>query len=238
MFKRKDSTDKVAQISDLVNTPPTVYEDAANTFAEIYGSAKVEAARWFIVAVLSLMVVVVAIISIASILPLKEVRPWVVEISKDTGVVNRPVEVLRIDPNVLVVRAELARWVEAVYTIDPLRSKELLRWANGRVAEKANAQFTEFRGRERIFPRINEEPNLIREARVTAVDANQKGTAFVFVTTTERIGVGASDKNIVKKFRVTLNYKFSTATQEQELLANPLGLFITYFSDVEERAQK
>ncbi len=37
--------------------------------------------------------------------------------------------------------------------------------------------------------------------------------------------------------RVTLNYRLVPPTQEADLLTNPLGLYVTFFSDIEERAQ-
>lgn len=218
------------------NTPPAVYSDGARKFAEIWGSSRVEAARWFMVALACIVLAICAIVLTATLLPLKEVRPWVVEVNPTNGVVNRPVEVQRIDPNLAVVKAELARWAEAVYAIDPLRTSEALRWANARTADKAVGQFGEFRARERIFERINREPEMVREVKVTAVDVSQKGTGFIFLTTTERLGATPPDPAKTKKYRVTVNYRLVPATQERDLLTNPLGLFVTFFADTEERA--
>lgn len=234
--RRRGKSNPLVELGEQSNTPPAVFGKADAKFGEIYGSAKVEAARWFIGAMLALLLAIVAVSSVAVILPLKEVRPWVVEINPATGIVNRPVQIERIDPNLSVVKAELARWVEAVYTIDRLRSSELLRWANSRSADKAVGQFTEFRGRERIFERIRNEPEMVREVKVTAVDANQRGTAFIFLTVTERVGSQAPSADKIKRYRVTLNYRLTPATQEAELLANPLGILVTFFSDAEERA--
>lgn len=234
-----DSQDPAATEQDYLqhsrNTPPSVYSDAARNFAEIWGSSKVEAARWFLVALGCIVLAICALITTATVLPLKEVRPWVVEVNPTSGVVNRPVEVQRIDLNLAVIKAELARWAEAVYRIDPLRSSELLRWANARTADKAVGQFGEFRSRERIFERINREPEMVREAKVTAVDVSQKGTAFIFLTTTERVAATTPAPEKTKKYRVTINYRLVPATQERDLLANPLGLFVTFFADTEER---
>lgn len=218
------------------NTPPSVYSQAMNDFAEIYGSSKVEATRWFLIALVCSLVGLVGLITAATVFPLKEIRLWVLEVNPNTGVANRPVEVQRIDPNIAVVKAELARWAEAVYAIDPSRSSEALKWANARTAEKALGQFAEFRSRERIFERIQREPELVRQVRVTAVDASQAGTAFIFLTTTERVGSAPPDPAKTKRFRVTINYRLVPPTQEGELLANPLGLFVTFFADTEERS--
>lgn len=218
------------------NTPASLYDDASGKFAEIWGSSKVGEARMFLVAILVGLIALACIGTVFTVLPLKEVRPWLVEINPTSGVVNRPVEVQRIDPNVAVIKAELARWAEAVYAIDPLRSSEALRWANQRTADKAVGQFAEFRSRERIFERINREPDMVREVKVAAVDVSQRGTAFIFLTTSERVGSGTPAPDKTKKYRITLNYKMVTATQEKDLLVNPLGLYVTFFSDIEERA--
>lgn len=219
------------------NTPPSVYDAAAGKFAEIYGSSRVDATRWFLVALACIVLALIAVISMATVFPLKEVRPWIVEVNGSTGVVNKPVEVLRLDPNTAVIKSELGRWLEAVYGIDPLRSRDALRWANTRVADKAVGQFAEFRARERVYDRMNREPDLIRSVQVSAVDVSQKGTAFAFLTTTERTGLATPSPDKTKRYRVTINYKLLAPTQESQMMANPLGLYVTFFSDTEERAQ-
>lgn len=218
------------------NTPISLYADAADRFAEIWGSSKVGEMRMFVIAFLFGVLALAAVGTVLAVLPLKEIRPWLVPINPDTGAVSRPVQIERIDPNLAVVKADLARWAEAVYAIDPLRTSEALRWANQRTADKALGQFAEFRARERIFERIHREPDMVREVKITAVDASQRGTAFIFLTTTERVGSSAPTPEKIKRYRVTLNYKIVPATQEKDLLANPLGLYVTFFSDAEERA--
>lgn len=235
-----DSADRKASapsLDRLANTPLAVYADAGGLFAEIYGGALVSARRSWLVAVGCLFIAALAVIAIVALLPLKEVRPWYIEQDAASGTYTRPVESIKVEPNQAVIRSELARWVEATYTIDPQRTDELQRWALSRTADKAGSQAQEFRARERVFERIAREPELIREAKVSAVDATQKGTAFVFVTTTDRTGSQAPGLDQTRRYRVTLNYKLSPPTDEAKLLANPLGIFVTYFSDVEDRAK-
>lgn len=241
LFRKKtaqatDPAAAVAQLMALPNTPAAQFDRAKQEFAEIYGSAQVGQARMFLLAVVSFALAGASILLVATILPLKEVRPWVVEVNPTTGVINRPVQIEKVTPNVAVIRSELARWVEAVFMIDPIRSGEALRWANERAAEKAVAQFAEFRGRERIYDRMRLEPDMVREAKVTAVDVSRDGTAFIFVTTSERLAGGVVPPERVKRWRVTLNYRLSPATQEVAMLANPLGIYTTFFSVTEERA--
>lgn len=217
------------------NTPPAALSEGAGQFAEIYGSSMVQSHRMFLVAIIAMLLALVGVLAVVVVMPLKEVRPWVVEVNPDTGVVNKPVEVQKITPNVAVIKGELARWAEAVYTIDSVRTPELFKFANARTRDKAIAQFTEFRIAERTFERLQREPNLSREARVTSVDASQKEVAFVFLTTTERGGSSGAGDVLTKRFRLTLHYTLDPATQEADLLRNPLGLYVTFFNASEER---
>lgn len=234
--KQAEQGSKEPYLASGPNTPVSLYDDAAGKFAEIWGSAKVNEARMFIIAFGSVLMGLAGLGTALVVFPLKQIVPWVVEVNPGTGVVNRPIEIQRIEPNVAVIKSELARWAEAVYAIDPARSSELLRWANQRTADKAVGQFAEFRSRERIFERINREQDLVREVRVSSVDASRPGMAFIFLTTTERVGPAAPSADKTKRWRITLNYKLVPAKQESEILSNPLGLYVTFFNDTEERA--
>lgn len=240
MFGKKtpgESEGKISKIvlSEVPGTPETVYTEAVEDYSQVAGYSQVQATRWFVVSMALLVLTVTETLTIATMLPLKEIRPWIVETNATTGVVSKPVEIQKVDPNLNVIKAELARWSEAVFTIDPVRSNELMKWANVRAADKAVSQFAEFRQNEKVFERIAQEPGLMRDAKVTAVDATQKGAAFVFLTTNERVGTSSAVTK-TKRYRLTLNYSLYSATQESDLLANPLGLRVTYFSYVEERA--
>lgn len=238
--KKKDTQSAVtptAYLQSAPNTPPSVYEQAEGKFAEIYGSSMVSAQRSFLISFGCVLLAIGSVGTVLTILPLKEIQSWVVEVNPTSGVVNKPVQIARVEPNLAVIKSELARWVEAVYMIDPLRTQEALRWANARAADKAVQQFAEFRAREKTYERMRTEPEMVREAKVTAVDVSHKGTAFIYVTTTERVGAAAASPEKVKRVRVSLNYALVPPTTEDALLANPLGLFVTFFSEVEERAQ-
>ncbi len=218
------------------NTPVAAFEDGANKFAEIYGSSMVSSNRMFILSLVALMLAVTAVGAVTVLLPLKEVRPWLVEVDARTGVVNKPIEVQKVTPNIAVVQAELSRWIEAVYTLDPLRTNELFKYANVRSREKAIGQFTEFRVRERVFERLQREPGLIREVKVSSVDASQTGIAFAFLTTTERVGRDSEPKE--KRLRLTMHYQLDPPKNQTDLLANPLGMYVVFFNEAEERAAR
>lgn len=223
-------------LSDHPNAPVAAYEIGAAKFAEIYGSSMVSSNRMFLLSVIFGLITILAVGAVISLAPLKEVAPWVIEFNPTTGVMNKPVEVQKIAPNIAVVKAELARWAEAVYTIDPLRTNDLFKYANVRSRDKAITQFTEFRVRERVFERMQREPGLVREVKVASVDASQKGLAFVFLTTTERAGREEVGEGKVKRYRLTLHYQIDPPKKEEDLLVNPLGIYVVFFNEAEERA--
>lgn len=239
LFNRNPSAKKAAKsvsLSGHPNTPIAAFEDGASKFAEIYGGSLVSSQRMFILAIFSFLVAILGLGTVMVMLPLKEIRPYIVEINPGSGLVNKPVEVEKVAPNMAVVKAELAKWTEAVYTIDPIQTSGLFKYANVRSRGKAIAQFAEFRGRENVFSRIQKEPGLVREVKVSSVDASQKGVAFVFIQTQERAGNQSIEEGRVKRYRLTLHYEIDPPTQQDDLLVNPLGLYVTFFNEAEERA--
>lgn len=226
----------LADVKKHANTPAAVFEEGANKFAEIYGSSLVSAGRMFVVAVVALLLAILSVGAVVALTPLKEVTPYVIEVNAGTGLVGKPIEVQKVTPNIAVVKAELARWAEAVYTIDPLRTNDLFKYANVRARGKAIAQFSEFRGREKVFERLQKEAGLVREVQVTSVDASQTGMAFIFLKTLERSGNQSADESRMKRFRLTIHYQLDPPKQESDLLVNPLGFFVNYFNEAEEKA--
>lgn len=240
LFSGKSKNQPTSIVGDdirrLPNTPTSAYEDGANKFAEIYGSAMVNSGRLFAITIVALLLAITAVGAVMVLTPLKEVTPYVIEVNSGSGVVNKPIEVQKITPNIAVVKAELGRWAEAVYTIDPLRTNDLFKYANVRSRGKAIAQFSEFRAREQVFARLQREAGLVREVQVSSVDASQTGVAFIFLKTLERTGNQSAEDSKVKRYRLTLHYQLDSPREEAALLANPLGLYVNFFNEAEERA--
>lgn len=216
------------------NTPLAVYETGAAKFAEIYGSAMVSSNRMFVLSAASVLLAVMAMLVVMMLFPLKSIQSWVVEVNPASGLISKPIEVQKIAPSIAVVKSELARWTESVYTLDVIRTPELYKWANARARDKAIPQFSEFRVREKSYERLQKDASLFRDVKVTSVDASQSGIAFVFLTTTERQGTG---EDVIKKnIRLTLHYVLDSPKTESDLLANPLGIYVVFFNESEERA--
>ena len=234
---KKGPANSAAALKAQAQTPAATYEQGARKFAEIYGSSMVASGRMFVVAVIALLLAILSVGAVMGLTPLKEVAPYVIEVNTASGLASKPIEVQKISPNIAVVKSELAKWAESVYAIDPLRTRELYQYANVRARGKAIAQFSEFRSRERTFERLQKEPGLVREVQVSSVDASQSGVAFVFLKTVERTGNQLKEENRTRRFRLTIHYQLDPPTQEAELFANPLGVYVNFFNESEEKAQ-
>lgn len=229
MFKRKKAE------PSLINAPQAGYvtKDPVGEFAEIYGSALVSQRRMFLLGLVALGVCASAVIALWRVSTTKVAIPWMVEVSSNGGVVSKPVKLESIPPNKAVIKAELAKWLTQVYTIDPKRTPEWFREANKRTAGKAIEQFRDFRVEEDVMKKMREMPDFIREVEVHSVDASQDGIAFAHLTTKESSGSSALGNP--KTYRVTLHYAQMPVTKEAEIYANPLGLYVTHFNSILER---
>lgn len=206
-------------------------KDPIGEFAEIYGSSMVNARRMFFVAAISSFVSVVSVIGMWQVSSNHTAIPVMVRVN-DSGVVDRPVRIESISTPQAVVKAELAKWVQSVFTIDPKISPDQMRTAVTRVRDKAVEQYREWRVKEDVLGKLTSNNGFIRLAKVGTVDLTQPGVAFVFVTTTESVGANALGSP--RTFRVRINYELTPPSTEREIFENPLGLSITFFNPSEE----
>jgi type IV secretory pathway TrbF-like protein len=209
-----------------------MYDDAAGKFAEIYGPALVGNARMFVVACAALAVAVAAVGGMYQLSIKSTATPWLVEVSKDGGVLSKPVRIESIQPNRAVVKAELAKFIRQIFTLDIALTPRYFREANVMTSGLATTKFSEFRVLENVAQRLSKEPDMTRIPTVTSVDMSQEGIAFVFLSTEETRG--AITGVAKSKWRVTLKYAMNPPKTEAEILENPLGLYITDLNITQE----
>ena len=235
MFKkRKVASPATAHplTSSVLSAPAGVHDDAAEKFAEIYGGAVVSQQRMFIVAAGALLVAFACVVALFSVASNNVAVPFVVEVAPGVGVTNKPVRVAAVRPSEAVLKAELARWTEKVFTIDRDLSPRYFREANSMTKGLGESQFREFRIAHSVVERMTKDPTLQRIPTVTSVDTSQQGVAFIFVQTKEARGNTAVADTA--QYRVTLKYEFIPPATEPAIMANPLGLFITSMNVSEE----
>jgi type IV secretory pathway TrbF-like protein len=231
LFGRKKNTPQRG-LGDLPSAPVGMYEEARNEFAEIYGSALVGQSRLFVGVCLMGLIALAAVAGVVVVGSKNTAVPVLVEVNADGGVMNKPVRIDAIRPNTAVVKAELSKFATKVFTIDSRLTPTYFREANVMTRGLATTQFTEFRISEDVLNRIAKEPNMSRTPTVTSVDTSQAGLAFVFLTTSENRNT--STGLVQTRWRMTLNYELTPPTTEAQILANPLGLFVTGMNIIKE----
>lgn len=207
-------------------------ENGKAEFAEIYGSALVSRRQHFIVSLGALALCGIAMVYALNIASNKIAVPWFVEVDKATGVLSRPVKIESMAPNEAVIRSTLAIFAEKCFTIDPKLSRIYLndcaRLATGRAVE----QLRVFRAENDVIAKIAK-GNEIRFAKTKSVDITTKGTAFVHLETRD-VASDGSEMN-PKNYRLRLDYVFIPPKDEDELIQNPLGIYVSMFTSNQER---
>lgn len=232
---RSSKSSNPRSLADQPGAPAGLFADPVNKFAEIYGTAMVGHSRMFVVAVCMSLVAIVAVVGALTIANRSTAVPFYVQVNDDGGVKNVPVKMESIRPNQAVIKAELAKFIIKVFTIDPALTPGYFKAANVMTSGLATTQFTEFRVEQNINTRMAKETELTRTASVTSVDISQPGVAFVFLVTNE--AQGASKSPSVAKWRVTLKYELQPPKSEEEILINPLGLFVVGLNIIQEGKQ-
>ena len=87
--------------------------------------------------------------------------------------------------------------------------------------------------RDQPLKKLVENANYRREARVSSISLVADGVALVRVTLVGRTGASAAQE--IRKL-VTIHYSFVPAESEDDVLKNPLGLYITHFTISDELA--
>ncbi len=232
MSARTDKSQKRQTLADRHDAPEGMYSNPVNKFAEIYGSAKVGQARMFVCALASALVAMVAVAGVVTMASRSTAVPFYVAVNDEGGVRNVPTKIENLRPNQAVIKAELGKFTVNIFTIDPVLTPKYFKTANVMTSGLATSQFAEFRAEQNISERLANEPDMTRVANVTSVDISTPGVAFVFLGTNE--SRGSVNKAVLAKWRVTLKYELQPPKNEEEILANPLGLFVTSLSITQE----
>ncbi len=230
-----NKTTKTTRLSDSAAAPAGLYSEAANEFVEIYGRSKVGEQRMFLIAIASIGLAVAAFAMYVMNSRSNIAVPWYVPVN-ERGVMSKPVRIEAVRPADAVVKAELARWITKVFTIDRQLSQKLFGEANVMTRGLGTEQFTEFRVKQNVTERMTKDATLQRRATVNSVDVSQPGVAFIFLTTQEAQGTNANSAS--GSYRVTLKYEIIPPSTEADILVNPLGLYITSMNVADEGTQK
>jgi type IV secretion system protein VirB8 len=198
---------------------------------EVFFGLQRRAALFGWMAGLSLVVALCAVGAMVLMLPLKEIRPYVVMVDRQTGeselvVSTRPADLAETDA---VRQAELVRYVTERETYDVADNREripqVLAASEAQAAASLRALWT--REAEQYPPAIYGEDSLIR-VKVRSVAMLNEATAQVrFTRTLEQPGL----QPVVRAFVATVGFAFQPRIERtlEAVWRNPLGFSVTSY---------
>ncbi|TXF11595.1 type IV secretion system protein [Pelomicrobium methylotrophicum] len=221
---------------DAADAPPPYepggFERSRRIWFERWGAVEVERNRWF-AAFLAAMAGCVALgVAIAAMMPLKTVVPYVIRVDDVGRVQADPAGAQRYSPGEREIKYFLAEWARKLYTLDRALTERWLREAYAFTADRATNQFAEWVEREKPIAAVSGANPPTRTVSIQSISLLPNKVALIrIVTETRRYAQAAPER---KPVLITATYTFVDPKSEEDILRNPLGLYIIHFSTTEE----
>lgn len=170
-------------------------------------------------------------VALVSMLPLKERIPYYLEVEQATGRVVPTSNVAKsFIPDENNKRYFLKEWVAAMFSIDQLRSRDiLLPKAKSMSRGKAIGHYTGWLSRDKTIERMIEKPELTRVVQVKSISFVPGAENVAIIRATFRTE-GVAGEALEEGKVITLSYAIVPPQTDEEILRNPIGLFITEFN--------
>ena len=212
---------------------------------EVFFQLRRQRNRWMATAVVALLLALASVGTLFAVMPLKEVRPYLVMVDRTTGEAEKVVRVAPVDlaEEEAVRQAELVRYVTDRETYDPAdngtRIPEVLSHSRDQARRSLVALWTA--GAEGYPPSV-----YAAQARVTVTvvsvallsETDTGGTAQVRFRKTLR---QAGERPVERDFVATVGFAFEPRVERnlETVWANPLGFTVTsYRVDAETLAPR
>lgn len=209
------------------NAPITAFDKARIEWYERYGSAVVEKNRYFVLLVVAVVMVIAMAFSIAAMAPLKTVVPYYIKVANDgsVSVDSSGIGSSSYKPGEAEKKYFLAGWVTRLMTIDPYITKKNINDNYLQTSGKANDELTAYLRDQKPIEAMTADPNLTQTVKINGINFLQDDAALVKLSTERR----TKDNVETKSWLVTLHYVLIPPKDPDDILKNPLGLFITHF---------
>ncbi|MDE1941783.1 MAG: type IV secretion system protein [Betaproteobacteria bacterium] len=208
-------------------TPAVAAPKPERVWFEAQGAPVVERNRYFLICLGLLFALCAACIALALMVPLKTVVPFVLE-KTDEGAVQPAFRTAQqYQPGSPEKRYFIAQWARQLLTIDPHLTERYLSEAYRVTRGKATVEFTDWVQRTAPMAELKRDPTLTRTVSISSVSLIQDQVALVRVST-ERRNAGNPMAGR-EKFILTIHFATVPPKSEEELLSNPVGLYVTHF---------
>lgn len=214
------------------NTPPSAMDPGAATLAwQRSEKPKLDRDRFAILALVNGLLAIALVGALIMMLPLKTVVPYIIE----TDAVGKTVAVGQaregFDPTKAQVVHFIARWTEALWSIDRALTEKGLAFAFDMTRGKGSEVFRQHVAAYKPIERSVSDPTLTAAVQIKSVSFVGERTAMVRFELTER---RKEIKPAVRTYMMTLHWAIVPPKTEAEIIANPIGFFITDFSWTQE----
>lgn len=207
-------------------------EQVAYSFEdEVFFQLRAQRNRWMTVALLALVLAVASIGTVAVMLPLKEIKPFVVMVDRTTGAAEKVVQVrpVSLGEQEAVRQAELVSYVTDRETYDIADNKERIPEVLTRSKEQARSSLVALwtKGTENYPPDIytNRSRLLVKIVSITLL--NDTTAQVRFRKTLETQG----EKPVERDFVATVGFEFQPRVERnlEDVWKNPLGFVVTNY---------
>lgn len=228
MFGNKARKSVKKGADPIGNSPLTAYAKGKQEWFERCGSPTVERARYFVLAALFGLCLLVLVFALAQSMPLSRAVPFMVTVNGVTGEASpsrMPAEAFK--PNAVSKQFFIVRWVRNMMELDPYTTERSLSEAFENTRSTGTEEFTEFLAKTKPIVRVKTETGLTRTVEVKSYSPLNEASSLVRIVTVER----SPGKDPIRHYYVvTVHYAIVPPTSETEIMKNPLGLFITHFA--------
>lgn len=182
-------------------------------------------------AIMSAVASVAMALVVVSLFPLKETKPYIIEVNKADGAAYVPpqIEAAKYEPKFDTIAFFLRRWVQDAFTInqystvqtlDP-RARLFLRGAN------VIGAYNDFLKTDGKFEKMAADPTLTRDVEIVSVTpiAGTANGALVDTRLTTRAGGTAKEERKL----ITVYFELFPPENRRDVETNPIGIFVTDF---------
>jgi len=214
------------------NAPLTAFEKARFIWFEQYGHAVVERNRYFIALIILALLNIAQGMAIYQMMPLKTVVPYVVKVADNGSVVTSNVATSDFVAGDKEIAYFMVEWIKNVMTLDRQLTERNLKAAMRRTSGVASTQLSDHVKNTKPFIALSEMPDLVRTVDIVTMPSTISDK--VMMLRIETVARNSREVLVTKRYQVTLRYALAPPQTEQEIMDNPIGLFITDFKISEE----
>lgn len=181
-------------------------------------------------AIMSAVASVAMAVVVVAMFPLKETKPYIIEVAKDGSAYVPPqTEAVKYNPKFDTVAFFLRRWVvdaftinqySTVQTLDP-RARLFLRGAN------AIGAYKDFLKSDGKFEKMAEDATLTRDVEIlsaTQIAGTENGVVLDTKLITRSGGTAKEERKLI-----TVYFELFQPENRKDVEANPIGIFVTDF---------